>query len=326
MKILFILGNGFDINLGMKTRYTDFYSHYQSLESKSEIIRELKQAISDQYNSWSDLELAFGQHTEKIKTIKELDEVIEDITEKLGDYLQEEENKFDFSKVSNKLIEDFCYPEKYLPKAENTRLINFKNKWKTEEWAINIMTLNYTLTIEKLLKKFPKNDLAKHHSYYDISLNGIEHIHGYVDDRMILGVNDVSQIRNTEFHSNIDATEALIKTECNKTYKHTIDEWCISEVLSANLICIFGSSIGDTDNFWWELIGDRLKKSECRLIIFTKGEEVPKRIAVRNARIEREIKKRFMDKIRLTDEEKIDIDDKIFVVVNAGIFSDILTS
>lgn len=28
MQILYLIGNGFDINLNMKTRYTEFYEHY----------------------------------------------------------------------------------------------------------------------------------------------------------------------------------------------------------------------------------------------------------------------------------------------------------
>jgi hypothetical protein len=30
MNILFLIGNGFDLNLGMKTRYVDFYNYYIS--------------------------------------------------------------------------------------------------------------------------------------------------------------------------------------------------------------------------------------------------------------------------------------------------------
>ncbi len=42
MNILYILGNGFDINLGLKTRYSDFYKYYIGIESKDENIRKLK--------------------------------------------------------------------------------------------------------------------------------------------------------------------------------------------------------------------------------------------------------------------------------------------
>ncbi|MBK7465948.1 MAG: hypothetical protein IPJ43_03540 [Saprospiraceae bacterium] len=40
MEILYIIGNGFDINLGMKTRYSDFYTYYKTTNSKSEAIQK----------------------------------------------------------------------------------------------------------------------------------------------------------------------------------------------------------------------------------------------------------------------------------------------
>lgn len=40
MNILFLLDNGFDLNLGMKTRYSDFYEYYKLVNSKSEKIEK----------------------------------------------------------------------------------------------------------------------------------------------------------------------------------------------------------------------------------------------------------------------------------------------
>lgn len=31
MKITFLIGNGFDINLGLKTKYKDFVNHYKQI-------------------------------------------------------------------------------------------------------------------------------------------------------------------------------------------------------------------------------------------------------------------------------------------------------
>ena len=39
---LYIIGNGFDLNLGMKTRYTDMYDSYINSESSNEIIAQFK--------------------------------------------------------------------------------------------------------------------------------------------------------------------------------------------------------------------------------------------------------------------------------------------
>lgn len=57
MNITFLIGNGFDINLGLKTRYTDFYPYYLS-QNHDDIISK---AIANDYDRWADLELALGQ-------------------------------------------------------------------------------------------------------------------------------------------------------------------------------------------------------------------------------------------------------------------------
>ena len=61
MNILFFIGNGFDINLGMKTRYSDFYKYYKDIESKSNVIQKLKEEIAERIVNWSDLELGFWE-------------------------------------------------------------------------------------------------------------------------------------------------------------------------------------------------------------------------------------------------------------------------
>lgn len=45
---------------------------------------------------------------------------------------------------------------------------------------------------------------------------------------------------------------AIIKPFCNETMRHEDNKWCTNVIANADLICIFGSLLGDTDRFWWE--------------------------------------------------------------------------
>jgi abortive infection AbiH-like protein len=83
MNVLFFIGNGFDLNLGLKTSYADFYKYYTKIISKSSAVNRLKNEISGDLKDWSDLELSLGKYTEKIKSVTEFDQVFEDI----GNYL-----------------------------------------------------------------------------------------------------------------------------------------------------------------------------------------------------------------------------------------------
>src|SRR4030042_7161128 len=98
MNILFLIGNGFDLNLGLKTSYGDFYKYYIKVKSQSSAINQLKNEISGDLKHWSDLEIALGKYTENFKSVSEFDEVFDDLGDRLADDLEQEEKRFDFNK------------------------------------------------------------------------------------------------------------------------------------------------------------------------------------------------------------------------------------
>lgn len=327
MKILHIIGNGFDLNLGLKTSYKDFYDYYQSIKSSKNSINNLKKNISNNYKNWSDLELALGQYTEEFKTVDDFDEVFEDIGEQLAEYLKKEESKFDSAEIDkDKFYENLVKPEVFLPVVDNNKIRTFKNNFANHTWVVDIVTFNYTTIIERVIEN-KKNIRIGHHikDNITVTLRGIEHIHGYVDDRMVLGVNDVSQLKNKGFHQNVDVLEAIVKEKCNTAYGHTIDNHFKTKIKQADIICIFGASLGDTDNMWWELIGEKLKENNFPIIIFTKGEEViSPRIGYKNNRTKRKMRDFFLKKTKLTKEEFEKVSENIFVALDTSMFKEII--
>ncbi|WP_215222824.1 AbiH family protein [Echinicola shivajiensis] len=320
MKIVYLLGNGFDLSLGMKTGYKDFYEYYQSTNSKSEVVKKLKDEISGDLENWSDLELAFGKYTEKINSQDEYDELIEDLLGNLGEYLCYQEEKLDVSILDR---EKFCnylaYPEESLLQADKNKLKAFRNNYKNSR--VSIVTFNYTRVVEKIIgEKYSNIQITTHQNGGRSTLSGVEHIHGYTDRRMILGVNDISQIQNKSFHNNTDVLESLVKRNCNKVLRHTRDSFVENQINSANLICIYGSSIGDTDKVWWELIGERLR-SNVKLIIFVKDKPINPLFEYKSIRIERKIVENFLTKTNLEEKEKEKVKDNIFIGLNTQMFN-----
>ena len=61
MNIVYLIGNGFDINIGLKTRYKDFYDYYLALDSSGDnehvkkLKEHLKETLSTDDKYWSDL-------------------------------------------------------------------------------------------------------------------------------------------------------------------------------------------------------------------------------------------------------------------------------
>lgn len=327
MKILHILGNGFDLNLGLKTSYKDFYDYYKSIDSTKNSINKLKTNISENFKNWSDLELALGKYTEEFKTIDDFDEVFEDIGEQLATYLIKEESMFDVKLINQKkFTENLVKPEVYLPLAESNKIRNYKLNFSTTPWNVDIVTFNYTRTIDKIIEGIKESDIGNHiGNTGKVTLRKIEHIHGYVDDRMVLGVNDISQLENKAFHKNVDVLEAIVKQDCNLAYGHTIDDKFKRKIKQADFISIFGSSLGDTDNIWWELIGQRIKEKNIPVLIFTRGEEViSPRIGYKNNRTKRNMRNYFLKKTKLSKDEIEQVKDNIFVALDTSMFREIL--
>ncbi|MFN8356171.1 MAG: AbiH family protein [Spirosomataceae bacterium] len=326
MNILFIIGNGFDINLGLKTRYQDFYDFYISKPSKSSTIYELKNNISKDLKNWANLELELGKYTKNISSIDEFDEIYDDLIQHLGDYLEEQENSFLFKpeKLEN-FLSDLFKLDSFLSPAEKVDYETFTNIWKERTWKVNLMTFNYTKIIEKILGEAIEQNMSigKHHETFDVVFQGLVHIHGYHDERMILGVNDVSQIQNIKLHMVEDICGTFIKSEYNKGVGELIHERCEHLVNNANLICIFGSSIGDTDKIWWELIGKRLRENS-RLIIFKReGSELNLRFSSKTVRLKNKTKEDFLIKTNFNEKEKEEIKKKMYVAINSTIFSNL---
>lgn len=325
MNILFILGNGFDLNLGIKTSYSNFYEYYKLLDSKSILIKKLKDYISSEPHNWSDLELSLGKFTKEIKDLSEFDDVFDDISFELFNYLSEQIAIWKPKKINNqKFIEDLISPTKYLLPLDNSQMIEFSNNWVGNQWRVNIMTFNYTETAELILENIKNKDIGKHHNANVVVFGEVLHIHGNLDKRMIMGVNEKSQIENKDLRELIDVQEALVKPIGNQISKQGIDSTCKFLVNSAQLICIFGSSIGETDRIWWEHIGEQLNRN-VRIIIFSKGDVIDQRLHHKYARKERQIVDSFLSKTNLTEIQKEEAKAKIFVSYNSKIFDDVIS-
>ena len=95
--VTFLIGNGFDIGVGLKTRYADFIATYLKQPSNTDVIVKLKNAVNQNIDFWGDAELAFGKL--KFSTFGKdsypvVKECVTDFSDALSEYLQNEERRF----------------------------------------------------------------------------------------------------------------------------------------------------------------------------------------------------------------------------------------
>lgn len=266
MNILYILGNGFDKAQGMATSYPEFYNYLMDNSNNcSNMMQLLKEEINKDKELWSDMEVAFGHLTSKIKSAADFDKLYFELNEYLQEYLKSEEQKFiPTTNLKTKFVSDFLIPSRNLEPLDKQRFLDCTKSFGTAK-DIYVMTLNYTNTLEKLLS-LNDNATSKNFSSSEV-LRNIIHVHGRLDDSIIIGVDNETQITNPYFRSNQDVRDLLIKEESNEAMKEIRHLTCKSYIDKANIIILYGVSLGITDNCWWELIGNNLKSRKNLLIM-----------------------------------------------------------
>lgn len=278
MNILHLIGNGFDVNLGMKTSYANFYDYYVDVPSSTEVILKMKKHIEKykKTNLWADLEKGLGLYTKELSSLKELREVFFDINQNLKNYLESQSTQgilSAFPKYSDKLKRDLAVPHRYINQRFRQPIDQFIPLSSHIHDYVKIITFNYTETIESVLDVNTSSPalslLKKNEAGYQRIFNSIRHIHGTLRDReLILGVNDISQIAKEDFRTNDRALTMLVKPSVTYRRGDLIDEQCEKEIKNADLICIFGLSLGETDNKWWDVLASRLANNSVHLIYF----------------------------------------------------------
>lgn len=122
MNITYLLGNGFDINIGLKTRYQDFYLYYlNESQLDNPLVQRIKEDINKNIENWSDLELAIGKYTANVTSENEMINLYNDLADSLEKYLSEEVGFVllsDRESARKAFINDICQPEKYFLRAD----------------------------------------------------------------------------------------------------------------------------------------------------------------------------------------------------------------
>ena len=339
MNILYIFGNGFDKAQGMKTSYPEFYQYL--MKKKGSIhLEQLKKDINDNNELWSDMEEALGKFTTQIFDASNFDDLYFELSDHLQNYLKNEEDNYNPSdQQKSKFIQDIINPFSYIGETDLNNLNylhsiekNYMLDPLNNVYNISFMTLNYTYTIEKLL---PDDAVIENgNNPYDYNYNleknyylrQLIHVHGQLNDSIIIGVDNEDQIANEQFRQNADIIDLLVKEQSNRVMGTTRQELCERLIKSADVIILYGVSLGATDAHWWNLIGKKFSEKELFIIqhIFKKDyTEVPPTRKQLYGRIKRENRINIMKKLGFGEDTETwpeGTNERLFFITNSNLF------
>lgn len=326
MNITYIIGNGFDLCLGLKTRYQDFYDYYQNQPSPSEEVKQLKANIDRNKENWADLELALGEYTPYFKDSNSAIEVLVDLCNHLNEYLKLQSLLIPQSneKIKEEMLRCLANPYEFFLPADQDQIRSYYSNRLPAHGKITILSLNYTPSIERILDYKDNQPISTdgNDSWlgYGAEVHRILHPHHTLDNTILVGLNDESQIANQTLCNNEAFKENFIKPACNKMLSSGIENQCSDVINKSDLFVIFGSSLGATDKLWWQKIANRMVNSNSLLLLFIYNREM-ERTGRRLGSQKREIINNFVSNLEgYTDSQIEDIKRKTLVSFNSGIF------
>lgn len=320
MKILYIFGNGLDIAQGLATRYSDFYKYLESKEG-SFLLDEMKDSISSTTELWSDMEVGLGVFTVLALENEDFENFYYELSDHLQDYLKQEEGKFTPTKeMCDKFIKGLENLINGMEGGDVTRFNRHIHRNFNPAKDISIITLNYTHTIEKLTKYLEfDSKISSNNEFVD----NIIHLHGELDDTIVIGVDNEAQIANDDFKNNEAIKDILVKEQSNFVMKNGNADRCRQLISEANIIVLYGVSLGETDARWWKYIGNVLVNTRNTLIIqhiFNPKYKILRTRRQQLGRMEREAMEILSSKLNIDKKLLNDLRDRIFFIYNSTAF------
>ena len=334
MNITFLIGNGFDLNLGLNTRYSDFYPYFIEKSTENNMIRTWLEA--DEL-LWADLEEQLGKKLENVKE-SEQDKFYEDKAELdklLLEYLGHEQEKVSIQNKEEKISEEFARSLRTfysgLSEVGRNSIAATCNTYRNEEFQYCFICFNYTNALDQIVNitRKLKSPITTHQgngAKRNNSLGSVLHIHGTLNEEMILGVNDVNQINSGFLKNDAEFLDTFIKRRMNNSIGQRKPEHAQKLIEDSHIICIFGMSIGSTDKMWWEEIVKWLNRSDNnKLVIYYKGynDELDRKLPVNTIRLNNRLKREILEKggadVKSSNIDKVK--ERIFISYNSDIFN-----
>lgn len=283
--VTFIIGNGFDIQMGLKTRYSDFYKVYkQPKEGDSEVIQKFKKEFEENLETWADFELQLGKYSQEFtgdSAFEDYEACFDDFVVSFNKYLKKQCESIDWPAVTDNEISKF--QDSILDFYKYVKGVNSDSVkgYIKDRSLVNFLQFNYTDVFNVMLHKssmheHPQKRVRMGYAYQGIaSLGKNLHVHGKLGEGgyMTMGVDRLEQIENSTIRDN-RGSDFFVKPEfLNNLQARNVNQEiakieAIQVIKNSTVICAFGAPIGDTDGFWWRAIGERLKNPGTLLVIF----------------------------------------------------------
>lgn len=267
-QVTFIIGNGFDLGLGMKTSYEDIYREYVKSPSDTDVIKNFKSELLQRkpYDKWSDFEMGMVEYAKALSSENELIECVRDFKSFMVNHLRNENDRIAkvIQESSNKayLIKELDRSFDMFYSGFSPNVIEEIKQLLGDDFVEHkVITFNYTNTIEMLFNlKFRLQKIIE---------NPPLHIHGSLDRDVVLGIDNIRQLKDVSYKLSRRGERAFVKPLFNDLYDKARVIAAKNFISESSVICVYGFSLGESDKIWVDCLVEWLRyDSSHHLVIF----------------------------------------------------------
>lgn len=281
MNITWIVGNGFDLNLGLDTTYRSFLENCYLIEANPPYREKLIEAAGcptlSEGQNWCDLEKMVGIVSSAYEGDEEtFHQTFQEMIRLFKGYLEKEQQSFEVKMLSEQQVEEFRDSlTNFTFRSSQKDRKHFKGyRENSGRNDYRIINLNYTRCFDELILACIGNDRSierrrQHNAVYTDYVGTIQHPHGSLrNDDLVFGICESSQWASESFSQDEDARRLWEKTQRNDFYGNAKTERLIDVIDQSDVICMFGVSLGETDSYIWNKVGAWLGESAAHLLVF----------------------------------------------------------
>ena len=281
MNITFLIGNGFDIKLGLKTRYTDFYPVYIASNKDKDINDSTKRfvdLIDSNYETWAHFEMAFAK--EVFGTRNDVRDILYDFTSKFVDYLKVQEELCDYSDERN-ICNDFrnfiMNGYQKLERRDRQIIEGILNSSDDYKNTVQFVNFNYTRTLSNIIYICEKvsglyiGHRTNNGIRCETTLGRVLHIHGNIDDSVLIGIDSREQLENENLKNDDSIDKYCVKSSMNIDIGNTqLEKDFVNIINESDIIYAYGLSFGESDKSRWDVVARWLKSDQRHKLIIYK--------------------------------------------------------
>lgn len=189
----------------------------------------------------------------------------------------------------------------------------------------HFVTLNYTQVLDTMIE-LQRSSSASAYTSESVSgyyLHECVHAHGDLAGNSICGVDSPSQICSEALSHSDEVLETVVKGQSQVLLGSLDDERAFSFIKSAEVILIYGCSLGETDARWWKAVVNWLNASSSKrfIVLFSYGFRRNGRPVAAVRKDITALKERLFSSAGLSDHEfKKALFNRIFILPSESVF------